>query len=124
MEEISTLLELLPVACGCDDELANDQSSHEPTDELPLRCDAKFPERICPKTKKGQLSSDNHEELQAATAVVLSSGPCWKRCMHCTTLQWRDAMKGIQIEPKKEHVVVSHGFVVLAFMVLTCWSLW
>jgi hypothetical protein len=107
MEEISTLLELLPVACGCDDELANDQSSHEPTDELPLRCDAKF-----------------SEELQAATAVVLSSGPCWKRCMHCTTLQWRGAMKGIHIEPKKEHVVVSHGFVVLAFMVLTCWSLW
>ena len=119
MEEISTLLELLPVACGCDDELANDQSSHEPTDELPLRADAQLSERVCPNS-----AGPAPKKLQAAMVVVPSSEPCWKRCMHCTTLQWRDAMKGIHIEPKKEHVVVSHGFVVLAFMVLTCWSLW
>ena len=68
MEEISTLLELLPVACGCDDELANDQSSHEPTDELPLRADAQLSERVCP-------SSAGPTPKQAAMVVLPSLEP-------------------------------------------------
>ena len=68
MEEISTLLELLPVACGCDDELANSQCAHEPTDELPLRADAQLSERVCP-------SSAGPTPKQAAMVVLPSLEP-------------------------------------------------
>ena len=68
MEKISTLLGLLPAACGCDDELANSQSAHEPTDELPLRADAQLSERVCP-------SSAGPTPKQAAMVVLPSLEP-------------------------------------------------
>ena len=51
MEEISTLLELLPAASGCDDVSPRLKPNDEPTDELPLRGEATYSERICPKSK-------------------------------------------------------------------------
>ena len=75
MEEISTLLELLPAACECDDVSPRLKPNDEPTDELPLRGEATYSERICPKPKKGQFPTDNPGDLQAAMAVVLSSEP-------------------------------------------------
>ena len=69
MEEISTLLELLPAARGCDDVT----SRRQPTDELPLRADAKLPERVCPSSKQGQLPAGPIPQyLQAAMQVVRS----------------------------------------------------
>ena len=50
MEELSTLLELLPAARGCDDVPPRRQPNDEPTDELPLRADAQLPERVCPSS--------------------------------------------------------------------------
>ena len=75
MEKISTLLELLPAACGCDDVSPRLKPIDEPTDELPLHGEATYSERICPKTKQGQFPAENPEELQAAIPVVLSSEP-------------------------------------------------
>ena len=75
MEKISTLLELLPAACGCDDGISPRQPNDEPTDELPLRGEATYSERICPKSKQGQFPTDNPGDLQAAMPVVLSSEP-------------------------------------------------
>ena len=73
MEEISTLLELLPAGCGCDDVSPRRKPNDEPTDELPLRGEATYSERICPKPKQGQFPTDNPGGLQAAMPVVLSS---------------------------------------------------
>ena len=77
MEEISTLLGLLPAARGCDDVASRrqpaDASLRQPTDELPRRGEANNSDRICPKSKQGQFPADDPEDLQAAMAVVLSS---------------------------------------------------
>lgn len=75
MEEISTLLELLPAACGCDDVSPRRKPIDEPTEELPLHGEATYSERICPKSKQGQFPADAPEELQAAIPVALSSEP-------------------------------------------------
>ena len=72
MEEISTLLELLPAGCGCDDVSPRRKPNDEPTDELPLRGEATYSERICPKPKQGQFPADDRQDVQAEMAVVLS----------------------------------------------------
>ena len=72
-EEISTMISLLPAARGCDDAASRRQptaaSRRQPTDGLPLRCEAKYSERIC---HKSNMPKSNPEDMQAAIPVVLS----------------------------------------------------